>query len=883
MNEQSYFHWDLFRPQLHSPSFAMGTSFLDIREEAMRGVPGKPKSFSFDQSCALWSKDLGLDHTDGLTNVGGRVLEIRKEKSRDAARSRRGKENYEFYELAKLLPLPAAITSQLDKASIIRLTISYLKLRDFCGHGDPPWSRDGQNLNKNLKGAQRRNSELSADLFDLHQGAHILQSLDGFAFALSNDGRFLYISETVSIYLGLSQVEMAGSSIFDYVHSQDHQELADQLGLSLASVSGTLSSPNSPTVDSPIASRAITPPLNDRMPVMSPNLEKSCSRSFCIRMKSTLTKRGVHSRSSGYRVVFMVGRFRSQINYNVGRKCPGPLMGMSGVAIALPPPTITELRIEADTFIMRLTAQFRIIYCENVISTVTDWKCEDVIGRDLYEFSHPADAHLVKKLHKDLLQKGQVVCPSTRLLNKGGGFIWVSICCTSLYSSKTSDDQTVLAIVQTISNIEHRGVAMDASQLPQSASPEATHTPKDADLLEECLPASPASTRSVHSQKSTGNSPETAEPESATTPESSSVFPSEIDNDFLLDENIEHETETVKFDNKFSRRKTDRPRKRKRESEEKGLFCYSGDPDKTRESLTPSEDRTSRVSGLSVCPDQTSFPDSPDTVSTPQPLQLAPEDLSVKPDGQKSLFSKRDSDKDSGSSIMKSAVISSSVQELEKAMNRHLPAGKHDTVHDTFTAQKSGVHIPRSMSPDSHAFSSPFQMGNIFTCRESVIRSGVRPKEINGDPSVLNMPGYQSGEVTIPRDQIHLHIPYISVNTKHLSHTSKDHVSRVEELTMTTSSAELVPDRLSSPYHEPQSLRDCMGIRHSRVIANKDFEIAQDSNTELSKARSLQQPNYQFHSDFGNFPYDTMQTSGILYDPRSSASSAVWYSQDYHP
>ena len=34
------------------------------------------------------------------------------------------------------------------------------------------------------------------------------QSLDGFAFALSNDGRFLYISETVSIYLGLSQVRL---------------------------------------------------------------------------------------------------------------------------------------------------------------------------------------------------------------------------------------------------------------------------------------------------------------------------------------------------------------------------------------------------------------------------------------------------------------------------------------------------------------------------------------------------------------------------------------------------------------------------------------------------------------------------------------------------
>jgi len=55
-----------------------------------------------------------------------------------------------------MLPLPAAITSQLDKASIIRLTISDLKLRDFSGHGDPPWTRDGsQSASKTLKGTHR--------------------------------------------------------------------------------------------------------------------------------------------------------------------------------------------------------------------------------------------------------------------------------------------------------------------------------------------------------------------------------------------------------------------------------------------------------------------------------------------------------------------------------------------------------------------------------------------------------------------------------------------------------------------------------------------------------------------------------------------------------
>lgn len=90
---------------------------------------------------------------------------LRKEKSRDAARSRRGKENFEFYELAKLLPLPAAITSQLDKASIIRLTISYLKMRDFANQGDPPWNlrMEGPPPNTSVKGKYR--AQLSMEYY----------------------------------------------------------------------------------------------------------------------------------------------------------------------------------------------------------------------------------------------------------------------------------------------------------------------------------------------------------------------------------------------------------------------------------------------------------------------------------------------------------------------------------------------------------------------------------------------------------------------------------------------------------------------------------------------------------------------------------------------
>ncbi|XP_074213151.1 single-minded homolog 2 isoform X2 [Camelus bactrianus] len=105
-----------------------------------------------------------------------------KEKSKNAAKTRREKENGEFYELAKLLPLPSAITSQLDKASIIRLTTSYLKMRSVFpeGLGDA-W------------GQPSRAGPLDSVAKEL--GSHLLQ------------------------------VELTGNSIYEYIHPSDHDEM----------------------------------------------------------------------------------------------------------------------------------------------------------------------------------------------------------------------------------------------------------------------------------------------------------------------------------------------------------------------------------------------------------------------------------------------------------------------------------------------------------------------------------------------------------------------------------------------------------------------------------------------------------------------------------
>ncbi|XP_041572348.1 neuronal PAS domain-containing protein 3 isoform X3 [Taeniopygia guttata] len=430
-------------------------------------------------------------NVQGITSYQQRLQALRKEKSRDAARSRRGKENFEFYELAKLLPLPAAITSQLDKASIIRLTISYLKMRDFANQGDPPWNlrMEGPPPNTSVKGiqiwksevcmrktpcevigAQRRRSPsaLAIEVFESHLGSHILQSLDGFVFALNQEGKFLYISETVSIYLGLSQVELTGSSVFDYVHPGDHVEMAEQLGMKLPPGRGLLSQG---TAEDGASSASSSSQSETPEPVESTNpslltTDNTLERSFFIRMKSTLTKRGVHIKSSGYKVIHITGRLRLRVSLSHGRTVPSQIMGLVVVAHALPPPTINEVRIDCHMFVTRVNMDLNIIYCENRISDYMDLTPVDIVGKRCYHFIHAEDVEGIRHSHLDLLNKGQCVTKYYRWMQKNGGYIWIQSSATIAVNAKNASEKNIIWVNYLLSNPEYKDTPMDIAQLP---------------------------------------------------------------------------------------------------------------------------------------------------------------------------------------------------------------------------------------------------------------------------------------------------------------------------------------------------------------------------------------------------------------------------------
>ncbi|XP_054052103.1 endothelial PAS domain-containing protein 1 isoform X3 [Rissa tridactyla] len=366
--------------------------------------------------------------------------ERRKEKSRDAARCRRSKETEVFYELAHELPLPHNISSHLDKASIMRLAISFLRthklLSSVCADNENELEADQQMDNLYLK------------------------ALEGFIAVVTQDGDMIFLSENVNKYMGLTQVELTGHSIFDFTHPCDHEEIRENL--SLKNVLGLSSTNCSSMVHASLVVSA-GPGFGKK------SKEMSTERDFFMRMKCTVTNRGrtVNLKSATWKVLHCTGQVKV---YNT---CPPhTLCGykeplLTCLIIMCEPiqhPSNIDIPLDSKTFLSRHSMDMKFTYCDDRITELIGYHPEELLGRSAYEFYHALDSESMTKSHQNLCTKGQVVTGQYRMLAKHGGYVWLETQGTVIYNTRNLQPQCIVCVNYVLSEIEKNDVVFSMDQ-----------------------------------------------------------------------------------------------------------------------------------------------------------------------------------------------------------------------------------------------------------------------------------------------------------------------------------------------------------------------------------------------------------------------------------
>ncbi|XP_068174285.1 hypoxia inducible factor 1 subunit alpha, like isoform X2 [Antennarius striatus] len=259
------------------------------------------------------------------------------------------------------------------------------------------------------------------------------QVLSGFIMVVTEEGDMIYLTENVSKYIGITQMELLGQSVFDFVHPCDQEELSDLLS-PRTGVSKTLLA------------------------------EQRSERNFFLQMKSTLTSRGrtVNIKSASWKVLHCTGHMRP---FGEGCGAPSAPRVMTLLCEPIPHPSSVEFPLDSCTFLTRHSMDLHFTHCEGRVTELVGYKPEDLIGRSAYEFHHALDSKHVSKSLRTLLSKGQVNTGYYRFLAHSGGFVWVETQGTVLYSSKTSQPEAIVCLNFILSAVQQPDVVFSIEQI----------------------------------------------------------------------------------------------------------------------------------------------------------------------------------------------------------------------------------------------------------------------------------------------------------------------------------------------------------------------------------------------------------------------------------
>nr|XP_048725360.1 aryl hydrocarbon receptor-like [Caretta caretta] len=337
--------------------------------------------------------------------------------------------NSELERLASLLPFPEEVISTLDKLSILRLSVSYLRAKNFfnialkshCSKGGT--ERNGDHDNGRTSGLDDR---------IIPEGELLLQALHGFVLVVTSEGLIFYSSHTIQDYLGFHQTDVMHQSVFELIHTEDQQEFRRNLHWALNPPPTPESKP-SPDGETSISSSIITYKPSQLPPENSSFLE----RSFVCRFRCLLDN------SSGFMALNLQGRLKflhSQNKRSEDGSLLPPQLALFAISTPLQPPSILEIRTKNLIFRTKHKLDFTPLACDAKGKVVLGYTEAELRVRGTgYQFIHAADMLYCAENHVRMMKTGESGLTVFRLLTKENRWKWVQANARLVYKNGKPD------------------------------------------------------------------------------------------------------------------------------------------------------------------------------------------------------------------------------------------------------------------------------------------------------------------------------------------------------------------------------------------------------------------------------------------------------------
>lgn len=333
--------------------------------------------------------------------------------------------NTELDRLASLLPFPQDVINKLDKLSVLRLSVSYLRAKSFFDVALKSPSADRSIAQENCSTKFRQS-------LNLQEGEFLLQALNGFVLVVTTDALVFYASSTIQDYLGFQQSDVIHQSVYELIHTEDRAEFQRQLHWAF---NPSQIADSGQRIDE--ANGLLEPSEFYNPNQLPPESSSFMERCFICRLRCLLDN------SSG----FLAMNFQGRLKYLHGQNKKGKdgsilpsQLALFAIATPLQPPSILEIRTKNFIFRTKHKLDFTPTGCDAKGTLVLGYtEAELCMKGSGYQFVHAGDMLYCAECHLRMIKTGESGMTVFRLLAKGNRWTWVQSNARLVYKNGRPD------------------------------------------------------------------------------------------------------------------------------------------------------------------------------------------------------------------------------------------------------------------------------------------------------------------------------------------------------------------------------------------------------------------------------------------------------------